>query len=81
MVIFSFCQPYSSRLWRNRAQQMALTENEMARVMANPQLLCSSPLITFMPYSEAMKVPDCMMMVTEVRVRIVLFVLLLMMLE
>ena len=49
--------------------------------MANPQVLVSMPLTRFMPKSDAMSVGNIMMMLTDVSVRITVFMLLLMMLE
>ena len=72
---------YSRRLCLSTTQHKALTKNAMARVIINPQWLFSNPFSTFIPYKEAMKVPDIIIMETEVRVRIVVFMLLLMMLE
>ena len=45
--------------------------------MTNPHGFASMPLMRFMPKSEAMRVGNIMMMVTEVRVRITVFMLLL----
>ena len=68
-----------SRFMRSAAQLAMLTKTEMKSARMNPHGLLSIPLTRFMPKSEAMSVGNIMMMVTDVSVRIVVFMLLLMM--
>ena len=70
-----------SRLCRKIHQDAPETKTEISIATANPHLLCSIPLMTFIPKSEAMSVGNIMMMETEVSVRITVFMLLLMILE
>ena len=49
--------------------------------MGNPHGLFSSPLMRFMPNADVMSVGSIMIIDTDVRVRITVFMLLLMMLE
>lgn len=53
----------------------------MMMATAKPHLLSSIPLTRFIPNSEDMSVGNIMMMLTDVSVRITVFILLLMMLE
>lgn len=78
-VIVSPC--YSSRLWRRNAQVMPETTTEMIRAMMNPNGAASMPLMRFIPNIEVTSVGIIRMMVTDVSVRITVFMLLLMMLE
>ena len=52
---------------------------EMTKAMANPYWLVSIPLTRFMPNKLAIRVGNIMRIDTEVRVRITVFMLLLMM--
>jgi hypothetical protein len=54
---------------------------EMTRAIKNPKRLFSIPLTRFIPNKEAISVGNIIMILTEVRVRITVFMLLLMMLE
>ena len=72
---------YMSRLNLSAAQLARLTNREMSMAKRNPHELFSIPLARFMPNSDAMSVGNIMMIVTDVSVRIVVFMLLLMMLE
>ena len=53
----------------------------MTSATMNPKRLVSMPLMTFIPNSEAMSVGNIRMMLTDVSVRMMVFMLLLMMLE
>ena len=61
-------------------QQSPETPMEMMIAITNPQGLLSMPLIRFMPNIDVTKVGIIMMIVTDVRVRITVFMLLLMIL-
>ena len=61
------------------AQLATLTKTDMKIANMNPHGAVSIPFARFMPKSEAMSVGNIMMMVTEVSVRMVVFILLFMM--
>lgn len=72
---------YKSRLYLRNPQESPDTTNESSNAKPNPQGLSSMPLMRFMPNREEMSVGNIITILMEVRVRIVVFMLLLMMLE
>ena len=72
---------YISLLLLNTHQNTPDTTTEMTKAMAKPKGLVSIPFTRFIPKSEAISVGNIMRMDTEVKVRITVFMLLLIMLE
>lgn len=72
---------YMSLLCRRIHHDAPDTITEMSNATIKPNLLVSMPLTTFIPKSDAMRVGNIMMMETDVSVRMMVFMLLLMMLE
>ena len=72
---------YSSRFFRSNPQHSAAMKTDITMATMKPYFDVSMPLMRFIPKSEAMSVGIIMMMVTDVSVRITVFMLLLMMLE
>lgn len=62
-------------------QESPETITEITIAVMKPNELCSIPFMRFIPKRLAMSVGNIMMILTEVSVRIVVFMLLLMMLE
>lgn len=79
--MFFFLCFYNSRLYLRKLQESPETTNEISKAQANPQWLSSIPLMRFMPKNDEMSVGTIMTILMEVKVRIVVFMLLLMMLE
>ena len=69
---------YMSFFIRKNAQLATLTKTEMKMAKTKPHGAVSIPFARFMPKIEAMSVGNIIMMVTEVSVRIVVFILLFM---
>ena len=80
LIINIIYASYTNRLCLKNHQQMPDTQMERIMAMMNPQGFSSIPLTRFIPNIEVMSVGIIMMMVTEVSVRITVFILLLMML-
>lgn len=72
---------YNNRLRRNIHHVRPDTTTEMHNAKINPNGLFSIPFNRFIPKRLAIRVGNIMMILTEVRVRMVVFILLLMMLE
>ena len=72
---------YRSRLRFRIHHERPDTRTEITMAMANPYSFLSMPLIRFIPKRLAIRVGNIMMILTDVRVRIVVFMLLLMILE
>ena len=73
--------PQTSRLWWKNSQHMPETPIESMIARTNPQGSASIPLMRFIPNIEVISVGIIIMIVTEVSVRITVFILLLMILE
>ena len=72
---------YRSRFFLSSTQQMAAMNTDMTMATMNPYFDDSMPLMRFIPKSDAISVGIIIIMVTDVSVRITVFMLLLMMLE
>jgi hypothetical protein len=72
---------YSRRLYLKSNHESPETKKEMINAIANPNWLVSMPLMRFIPNNDAMSVGNIMMILTDVSVRITVFMLLLMILE
>ena len=70
-----------SRLWRKIHQKSPEIAAESTIAIIKPYLLSSMPFMRFIPKRLAMSVGNMSMIDTDVRVRITVFILLLIMLE
>ena len=81
-IAFSVLSPHSSynHFFRlNHQRETAVQTTQAIMAMGNPIFQCSMPLMRFIPNMEVMKVGKRMIMLSDVRSRITVFILLLIM--
>ena len=80
-IIFCTSNAYSSRFILKIHHDIPDTRKDITIAMANPHRLVSIPLIRFIPNKDAIRVGNIIIILTDVNVRITVFILLLIILE